>query len=76
MDMSNEGFKRPRMSAAIRRLSATPALGDEPEIDTRKIWRSIVGRLGKKEYTYDRGLYGNEDDLAEKIAYFFHASVP
>ncbi|MCH8830646.1 MAG: HAD family hydrolase, partial [Planctomycetes bacterium] len=32
------------------RLSATPALGDKPEIDTRKTWRSIVDRLGEKKY--------------------------
>ena len=49
--------------------------GDTPEIDAVAIWRKVIERLGKKEYHYDRSVYGDEDALAAKIAYFFHASL-
>jgi FMN phosphatase YigB (HAD superfamily) len=52
----------------------TPAKGDTPEVDSAKIWRKVIDRLSDKEYTYDRSLYGGLDELAEKVAYFFHAS--
>lgn len=50
------------------------AKGDTPEIDSAKIWGKILERLEKHEYTWDTGLYGNHVELAEKIAYFFHAN--
>jgi FMN phosphatase YigB (HAD superfamily) len=50
------------------------AKGDTPEIDSAKVWGKILERLVKHEYTWDAGLYGNQLELAEKIAYFFHAN--
>lgn len=58
-----------------KQMAATKHKGDTIEVDVREIWSTIVKRLEAKEYTYDRGLYGDEDELAEKIAYFFHANL-
>jgi FMN phosphatase YigB (HAD superfamily) len=48
--------------------------GETPEINSADVWRKVVARLGQKEYEYDADL-GDEDELAEKIAYFFHSSL-
>lgn len=49
--------------------------GDYPEVDSAKIWLKVIERLQQKEYQYDVGHYGDEEHLAMKIAYFFHASL-
>jgi len=58
-----------------RAMSGTKHFGDVPEVDCRKIWKTIVQRLQAKDYTYDRSFFGDEDELSEKIAYFFQASL-
>lgn len=57
------------------RMAGARQKGDVREVDVRSLWRMIVGRLQQKEYQYDVSQYGDEDDLSEKIAYFFHASL-
>lgn len=56
-------------------LKSTKRKGDFPEIDSTKLWKKIIERLQKKEYSYDEGMYGDLDDFAAKVAYFFHASL-
>ena len=59
-----------------RRMTGTRSSpGDFPEVDCRDIWKTVVKRLQAKEYQYDRSLYGDEDELSEKIAFFFHSSL-
>lgn len=58
-----------------KQMVGTRKKGDVVEVDVREIWSTIVSRLQKKEYTYDRASMGDRDALAEKIAYFFHASL-
>lgn len=58
-----------------RSLAASPRKGDQTEIDASEIWRKLIERLGKKEYQYDESLYGDESELAEKVAYFFQACL-
>lgn len=55
-------------------LAGTPVKGDTPEIDSAKIWGKIIERLLDREYAYDKSLYGNADELAEKVAHFYHAN--
>jgi FMN phosphatase YigB (HAD superfamily) len=57
------------------RLTSGTQRGDVPEIDSAQIWGEIVRMLEKKDYRYDSGLYGDHQQLCEKIAYFFHASL-
>lgn len=57
------------------RLAGTGRKGDVPCLDSAKLWRKLIAQLEKKEYSYDRSIYGDEDELAEKVAYFFHAKL-
>lgn len=58
-----------------KQMAGTERKGDVPEVDSAEIWLRIIGGLLQKEYSYDQLLYGDLDDLAEKIAYFFHANL-
>ena len=58
-----------------RRMVGTRQKGDVPEVNLAEIWRKLVAQLEQKEYEYDRGFYGDEDELSIRIAYFFHASL-
>ncbi|MEW4487659.1 HAD family hydrolase [Thalassoglobus sp. JC818] len=49
--------------------------GDFTETDSVKIWSKILDRLKQKDYTWDAGKYGDQEEFALKIAYFFHASL-
>ena len=57
------------------RLTASNRKGDLPEIDSAQIWRKLLELLDKKEYRYDESLYGDMNELAQKVAYFFHCSL-
>jgi FMN phosphatase YigB (HAD superfamily) len=57
------------------RLTASSRKGDLPEIDSAQIWKKLLEMLDKKEYRYDESLYGDFDELAQKVAYFFHSSL-
>lgn len=58
-----------------QKMAATKVKGDVPEVVSSQIWRQIVAQLEEKEYQYDADFYGDLDQLSEKIAYFFHASL-
>lgn len=57
------------------RLVGTNRKGDVPEVNSAAVWRKIIGMLALKEYAYDRGQYGDEEEYGEKIAYFFHEAL-
>ena len=56
-------------------MIATKRKGDFTEVSLVDIWRAIVDRLFDKEYQYDRSVMGDEDELSEKISWFFHANL-
>lgn len=56
------------------RLAGSSVPGEENEVNLVPIWRMILERL-KSDYTWDRGSYGNLDQYAEKVAFFFHACL-
>ncbi|MCP4504918.1 MAG: HAD hydrolase-like protein [Fuerstiella sp.] len=39
------------------------------------MWKAIIDRLCDKDYKYEQGIYGNEEQLSEKVAYFFHCNL-
>jgi FMN phosphatase YigB (HAD superfamily) len=49
--------------------------GDFPQVVSSRIWRQLIEMLEQKEYTYDRDFYGEPDDFAEKVSYFFQANL-
>jgi hypothetical protein len=56
-------------------MQDTQQKGDVPEVDSSRIWRKIFARLGEKDYSYDMNLYGDPEELSDKVAYFFHSSL-
>lgn len=56
-------------------MAAAKHRGDITNVNLVAIWRSIIGRLFEKEFTYDTDTLGNEAQLSEKVAYFFHRSL-
>ncbi|MFG0332472.1 MAG: HAD family hydrolase [Maioricimonas sp. JB049] len=57
------------------RMVSTPKKGDTPEVSSARVWAKLIDRLVRNEYQYDEGFYGDLDELSEKVAYFFHASL-
>lgn len=57
------------------RLAGSGKKGDLTEVDAGKLWRRVLSKMELEKYTYDESLYGDLDQLCEKIAYFFHASL-
>lgn len=58
-----------------RQMQSTRRKGDAREVNSSRIWAKLIDRLRRNEYEYDASFYGNWDDLAGKVAYFFHASL-
>jgi FMN phosphatase YigB (HAD superfamily) len=46
-----------------------------PEPQVERIWETILKRLMQKDYKFDASFYGSMNELARKVAYFFHASL-
>ena len=45
--------------------------GDFPEVNSALVWRKLLDMLSKKDYEYDEDRYGDWDEYAEKVAFFF-----
>src|SRR5690606_23037198 len=56
-------------------MVGTRRKGDRPHVDTAKVWRILIQRLIDNEYEWDHSIASNPDDLAVKVAYFFHAML-
>ncbi len=46
-----------------------------PEASAERLWEAIIKRLVQKDYTWDTVRLGSLNELARKVAYFFHASL-
>ena len=46
-----------------------------PEVLSERVWESIIKKLLQKEYRFDAGFFGSLNELSQKVAYFFHASL-
>jgi len=58
-----------------QQMASSGRKGDLVEVNSTKLWLKLLGMLDKKDYQYDTSLYGDLDELAEKVAYFFHSSL-
>ena len=45
---------------------------DMTDINLVSVWGGIINRLHDKEYSWETATYGDDDQLAEKVALFFH----
>ncbi|MFO0842848.1 MAG: HAD family hydrolase [Gemmataceae bacterium] len=56
--------------------SAVPGGGERhPEVQSERVWETILKRLMQKDYKFDANFYGSMNELSRKVAYFFHASL-
>jgi len=58
-----------------QQISGNVSKGEKPEFNALEIWKQLIVRLQKNEYTFDESFYGNLDDFSLKVAYFFHSSL-
>ena len=56
-------------------MASSGRKGEPVEVNSAKLWLKLLGMLDKKDYQYDTALYGDLDELSEKVAYFFHSSL-
>jgi FMN phosphatase YigB (HAD superfamily) len=56
-------------------LAASPRPGEPSEIDSARIWKVLIERLGKKDFAWDEAFFGDIDEFSEKVAWFFHAAL-
>ncbi len=57
------------------KMARTETIGDQPEIDSVRLWLKLIRQLQQKEYTYDVSSYGDLEQFAEKVAFFFHSCL-
>ncbi|HEY4262333.1 MAG TPA: HAD hydrolase-like protein [Schlesneria sp.] len=57
------------------KMASSGRKGDATEVNSAHVWKKLLSMLDKKDYQYDTGLYGDMDELSEKVAYFFHSSL-
>ena len=58
-----------------QQMRGTKRKGDFPEMDSSEIWRTLIARLVKNEFSWDESMYGDLDGLSLKVAYFFHTRL-
>jgi FMN phosphatase YigB (HAD superfamily) len=46
-----------------------------PEVLSERVWEAIIKKLLQKDYCFDAGFFGAINELSQKVAYFFHASL-
>ena len=62
--------------STIERLQArASARGDITDVSPVEVWRQLIDKLFEKAYVINEELYGDVDEFAEKVAYFFHCSL-
>jgi len=68
LQLYNRAYDELRMLGSGRK-------GDLTEIDAAQLWRKILDKLAQNDYRHEVSLYGDLDELAAKVAYFFHSSL-
>lgn len=63
----------PKYNTAVddAKLAGGCKKGDFPEVNSAAVWRKLLDMLSQKDYAYDKNRYGDLDELAEKVAFFF-----
>jgi FMN phosphatase YigB (HAD superfamily) len=46
-----------------------------PEVQSERVWEAVIKKLLQKDYRFDAGFFGALNELSQKVAYFFHASL-
>lgn len=56
-------------------LTVPAKKGDVGQVVSTRLWRKLISRLEQKEYQYDEDFYGDADEYAEKVAFFFQSCL-
>lgn len=56
-------------------LTVPAKKGDVGQVSSTKLWRKLISRLEQKAYVYDVDFYGDPEEYAEKVAFFFHSCL-
>ena len=56
-------------------LTVPAKKGDVGQVSSTKLWRKLISRLEQKDYQYDVEFYGDANEYAEKVAFFFHSCL-
>tara|TARA_B100000029_G_scaffold509547_1_gene599009 strand:+ start:307 stop:1266 length:960 start_codon:yes stop_codon:yes gene_type:complete len=59
----------------LKQMAATDRTGDLLQVNAADVWLTLIGRLQQNEYEIDEGFYGDIDQFAEKVAFFFHQGL-
>ncbi|MFP6769491.1 MAG: HAD family hydrolase [Planctomycetaceae bacterium] len=68
-------YQQYRDCLKLRQMAATGKTGNFPQVNAATVWSTLLERLAQNEYEYDREFYGDEDQFAEKVAFFFHQGL-
>jgi hypothetical protein len=68
-------FQQYKGLVEANQLAASPRTGERTELDAAHIWKVLLERLGKKDFSWDEDQLGGMDELSEKVAFFFHAAL-
>jgi FMN phosphatase YigB (HAD superfamily) len=49
--------------------------GDHTEVNLVDVWLALIEKLFEKNYVIDEDQYGDVEEFAEKVAFFFHCSL-
>lgn len=58
-----------------QQMASSGRKGDVTEVNSATLWRKLIGMLDKKDYQYDQSFYGDLDEFAAKVAYYFHSCL-
>ena len=59
----------------MKQMTATSRSGDFPQVNAAELWQTLVERLEQNEYEIDEAFYGDGEQFAEKVAFFFHQAL-
>ncbi len=68
-------YEQYRECLELKQMTATGRTGNFPQVNSADLWQTLIGRLMQNEYEIDEEFYGDEDQFAEKVAFFFHQSL-
>ncbi len=69
-------YMREMLDRVLSEMRMAPSPGEKfPELASERVWEAILKKLLQKDYKFDAGMFGSLNELAKKVAYFFHASL-
>ena len=60
---------------AIKQMAGTGRTGDLIHVSATDLWEVLIERLVQNEYEIDEAFYGDAEQFAQKVAFFFHQAL-